>query len=397
MSGIKSGFRSFVNSLSFQSSAATKQIIKETKRLANGITVTLEKEMEVGGGPASIRQTLEERLEAVRAFSRNIKTLMERGLDPALVQDFVTAGVSGAGEAAAALASGSADDIAAINQIQAGLLSEAESFGKYASAQWHDVAVAQQEAIVGPLAIARDQAQAALNAANALRDQELAAARTHLAKLQEERRVALAEAEEVYLAEKARLEGEAAALQAQMDEVAAQIEAVILGMLNTTATKSAEAGVLAGQKLLEGFRKEYPGVYRKLNTLMDQLAASLTRTATVTVRTVYEAVMPVTPPPTTRVPKREMGGPVSARSAYLVGERGPELFVPGYAGNIIPNNQLGTVPSMSPRAFGGGSANITINVTAGMGTNGAEVGRQVVDSLRQYERRNGPIPIKVSG
>jgi hypothetical protein len=41
MSGIKSGFRSFVNSLSFQSSAATKQIIKETKRLANGITVTL--------------------------------------------------------------------------------------------------------------------------------------------------------------------------------------------------------------------------------------------------------------------------------------------------------------------------------------------------------------------
>jgi hypothetical protein len=353
--------------------------------------------MEVGGGPASIRQTLEDRLEAVRAFSRNIKTLMERGLDPALVQDFVTAGVSGAGEAAAALASGSADDIAAINQIQAGLLSEAESFGKYASAQWHDVAVAQQEAIVGPLAIARDQAQAALNAANALRDQELAAARTHLAKLQEERRVALAEAEEVYLAEKARLEGEAAALQAQMDEVAAQIEAVILGMLNTTATKSAEAGVLAGQKLLEGFRKEYPGVYRKLNTLMDQLAASLTRTATVTVRTVYEAVMPVTPPPTTRVPKREMGGPVSARSAYLVGERGPELFVPGYAGNIIPNNQLGTVPSMSPRAFGGGSANITINVTAGMGTNGAEVGRQVVDSLRQYERRNGPIPIKVSG
>jgi hypothetical protein len=26
---------------------------------------------------------------------------------------------------------------------------------------------------------------------------------------------------------------------------------------------------------------------------------------------------------------------------YVVGERGPELFVPGAAGNIIPNNQLG--------------------------------------------------------
>jgi hypothetical protein len=26
-----------------------------------------------------------------------------------------------------------------------------------------------------------------------------------------------------------------------------------------------------------------------------------------------------------------------------------------------------------------------------MGTNGAEVGRQIVDALKQYERRNGPV------
>jgi phage-related minor tail protein len=26
---------------------------------------------------------------------------------------------------------------------------------------------------------------------------------------------------------------------------------------------------------------------------------------------------------------------------YLVGERGPELFVPGASGTIIPNNQMG--------------------------------------------------------
>jgi len=394
---IKSGFRSFVNSLTFQSRSASKQIVRETKRLADGITVTLERELEVGGGPAAIRQTLEERLAAVRDFSRNIKTLMQRGLDPSLVQDFVSAGVSGAGEAAAALAAGSQEDITAINSVQTQLLSEAENFGKYASAQWHDAAIAQQQAIVTPLEVARDAAQKALDDANALRDKELAAARAQLDKLRTERQAALTLIDTEYNKKKSELETKAADLQAQMDAVAAQIEEKILTMLNTTATRSAEAGVKAGEKLLEGFQKKYPAVYKKLNTLMDQLAASLTRTATVTVQTVYQAVMPVTPPPAAKIPKRAMGGPVAARTAYLVGERGPELFVPGFNGNIIPNNQLGTVPAMGAR--GGGAAGTVINVTvnAGMGTNGDDVGRQIVDSLRRYERRNGPIPVKVTG
>ena len=39
---------------------------------------------------------------------------------------------------------------------------------------------------------------------------------------------------------------------------------------------------------------------------------------------------------------RAIGGPVSAGSPYMVGERGPELFVPGAQGNIVPNNALGS-------------------------------------------------------
>lgn len=40
--------------------------------------------------------------------------------------------------------------------------------------------------------------------------------------------------------------------------------------------------------------------------------------------------------------EREMGGPVSSGSAYLVGEAGPELFTPGSSGSIIPNDALGS-------------------------------------------------------
>lgn len=39
---------------------------------------------------------------------------------------------------------------------------------------------------------------------------------------------------------------------------------------------------------------------------------------------------------------RASGGPVSGKSAYIVGEQGPELFVPNTSGQIVPNNQLGT-------------------------------------------------------
>lgn len=39
--------------------------------------------------------------------------------------------------------------------------------------------------------------------------------------------------------------------------------------------------------------------------------------------------------------KRAAGGPVSGGSPYMVGERGPELFVPGTSGSIVPNGKLG--------------------------------------------------------
>jgi len=39
-------------------------------------------------------------------------------------------------------------------------------------------------------------------------------------------------------------------------------------------------------------------------------------------------------------PGKATGGPVQGSTAYLVGERGPELFVPGVSGTIIPNDQI---------------------------------------------------------
>ena len=40
------------------------------------------------------------------------------------------------------------------------------------------------------------------------------------------------------------------------------------------------------------------------------------------------------------IPGRAIGGPVKSRSPYMVGERGPEMFVPSQSGTIVANNKL---------------------------------------------------------
>lgn len=50
------------------------------------------------------------------------------------------------------------------------------------------------------------------------------------------------------------------------------------------------------------------------------------------------------------------GGPVSANTPYLIGERGPELFVPRSSGQIIPNSQLAAAGPTS-------NFNFTFNVS----------------------------------
>ena len=48
---------------------------------------------------------------------------------------------------------------------------------------------------------------------------------------------------------------------------------------------------------------------------------------------------------------RASGGPVTGGSPYIVGEKGPELFVPGASGNIVPNHEMG-------------GSNVVVNVDA---------------------------------
>jgi len=81
----------------------------------------------------------------------------------------------------------------------------------------------------------------------------------------------------------------------------------------------------------------------------------------------------------TVLPGRANGGPVSSGQTYMVGERGPELFVPGRSGTIVPNDKMG----------GGGGVNVVVNVDAsgskveGDEQEGKQLGRLIAAAIQQ--------------
>ena len=79
---------------------------------------------------------------------------------------------------------------------------------------------------------------------------------------------------------------------------------------------------------------------------------------------------------------RAAGGPVLGNVPYLVGESGPEMFVPTGSGTIVNNARLGGMG-------GGGGMNVTVNMPAGSN------GDDVVKALQDYVRRRGAIPVPV--
>jgi hypothetical protein len=57
-------------------------------------------------------------------------------------------------------------------------------------------------------------------------------------------------------------------------------------------------------------------------------------------------------------PTAAIGGPMQRGRTTLVGERGPELFIPSSSGSIVPNNQIG--------GGGGVTVNQTLNISTGV-------------------------------
>ena len=80
---------------------------------------------------------------------------------------------------------------------------------------------------------------------------------------------------------------------------------------------------------------------------------------------------------------RATGGPVASNTPYIVGEVGPELFVPSASGTIIPNHAL-------KPAMGGGNSSVymTFNIgqVVGQKQYALEMGDYIIEEVKKNLR-----------
>ena len=81
---------------------------------------------------------------------------------------------------------------------------------------------------------------------------------------------------------------------------------------------------------------------------------------------------------------RAIGGPVQAGSPYMVGERGPEMFVPNQSGSIVPNKKMGggvtVINNVDARGSG---ADVDQKIKSAM----AQTSQQTIMTIQDLMRR----------
>ena len=139
----------------------------------------------------------------------------------------------------------------------------------------------------------------------------------------------------------------------------------------TDAEKKLAADVLAKRKQLNSMRDDMRGEIQKKNLEIDEQAGltmsssdsalqatqSTRDAAEKEIRAKYaERITQIVP---LNIEARAKGGPVAAGRPYLVGERGPELFMPNIGGTVVNNQRTERIYQMiSSRRKGRGGVNI---------------------------------------
>ena len=157
----------------------------------------------------------------------------------------------------------------------------------------------------------------------------------------------------------------------------------------SAASQFYSAGVTAGQALVDGVRAAIASAGLSITASgtivneagINQVSAAIakakgkkSKSGTKISKGERQSIMDLAASLGVEVPAFAKGGIVTGPTLALIGEAGPEAVVP-----------------LSGRNAGGLGSQITINVNAGMGADGASIGRDIVDAIKRYERTSGPV------
>ena len=160
----------------------------------------------------------------------------------------------------------------------------------------------------------------------------------------------------------------------------------LLGPLNATNLEWRSWGATLGGVVASGVNVVISGISKLIGFLGTVVNKAIAAGSAIKGMFTSGGAAPAAPIPLAGA--RALGGPVSYGKPYLVGERGPELFVPSANGRIETSNTLrrltadgtATVTATEGRTLHGGAINITNHWTI----NGADDPRGVADQIEAH-------------
>lgn len=154
------------------------------------------------------------------------------------------------------------------------------------------------------------------------------------------------------------------------------------------ATQFYQAGITAGQAMVEGVKAAIAaagfsinvdgglvnqGAINQVNAAIAAAKGKKSKGKTKITDKERKNIMDLAASLGVEVPAFAKGGIVTGPTLALIGEAGPEAVVPLTGRN------------------GGMGTTINLTVNAGMGADGASIGREIVDIIKRYERVSGPV------
>lgn len=139
--------------------------------------------------------------------------------------------------------------------------------------------------------------------------------------------------------------GEMATAALDGSEAVRAIESAIKD--NTTAAGNASEPVSALSGHMGDLEESAADAKAEVNFLKGSIDKLNDKTITITTNYVQGGTIPSGAPAPRPRRKKQFGGPVAANVPYLVGEAGPEMFIPKTSGDIVPNNKIGSKSGVS--------------------------------------------------
>jgi hypothetical protein len=305
--------------------------------------IRFEKAVEEGDFLAGLIKQADEATK----FSDQVKKLIEMGLSESAITKVVDAGFEAGTIIADQIIAGGQTVVNQVNKLVADVELVADAVGYFGAQRFYQAGVDQANALVnGILEQMRN------------REAEIEGMLSRLANL---------------LAEKARTEQLLSDTSSGGGKGGSGGDLIKADNKKVVSTFDPKSLTLSNKQIQEAIAARpinplFPGVTSK-NIMGSGSSISVSTSAA---KAVQQYLTPIGPR-ATGIPKLAQGGIVNRPTLAMIGEKGPEA--------VIPLNKAG--------GMGGAVYNITVN--AGIGTSGQEVGKQIVEAIKKFERSSGPV------